>query len=173
MCTGLFTWFCRRRIDSTNVRAVAVSCSPRKPRSTTNPSWVRSCGYNALNKLATASYDPLGSGSQTQIGAYQFSYDGESRMASSTLNQGATQYSYDGEGRRDGQDPRPGGEGEQSAARGTLCSLPARLRVFYVSTGGTALHRSRTADGRRKHRNVNSTVTMEIIETFDWNCGGA
>jgi YD repeat-containing protein len=40
------------------------------------------------------------SGNQTQIGGYQFAYDAENRLTSSTINGGTSTYAYDGDGRR-------------------------------------------------------------------------
>ena len=48
--------------------------------------------------LQSAAYD--GAGNQTQIGGYASTYDGEGRLATSTLNSVRTTQSYDGEGRR-------------------------------------------------------------------------
>ena len=42
----------------------------------------------------------LWTANQTAIGAYGFTYDGESRMATGTISGAATTYSYDGDGRR-------------------------------------------------------------------------
>ena len=39
-------------------------------------------------------------GNVTAEGGYQFTYDGENRLATSTINGAQTTYSYDGEGRR-------------------------------------------------------------------------
>jgi RHS repeat-associated protein len=39
-------------------------------------------------------------GNQTAIGAYRYTYDGENRVVSSTVNAVTTTYAYDGEGRR-------------------------------------------------------------------------
>jgi RHS repeat-associated protein len=61
-----------------------------------------SSNYDANNRLNIQ--DPVydGAGNLTQIGssAFQFQYDAENRMTSSTYNQTTTQYVYDGFGRR-------------------------------------------------------------------------
>ena len=49
-------------------------------------------------QLQSAAYD--GAGNQMQIGGYASTYDGEGRLATSTLNGVQTTHSYDGEGRR-------------------------------------------------------------------------
>jgi len=57
--------------------------------------------FNAgTNRLTGASYDAAGN--LQAIGGYTFTYDGENRMASATLNVTAM-YEYDGEGRRVGK----------------------------------------------------------------------
>ena len=55
--------------------------------------------YNNQNQLTAQGAQHLDRGNQTSIGAYVFTYDGESRMATSQINSGTT-YSYDGDGRR-------------------------------------------------------------------------
>jgi RHS repeat-associated protein len=54
----------------------------------------------STNRLtgAGAGYDAAGN--QTAIGGYSFTYDGEDRLKTSTINSATTTYSYDGEGRR-------------------------------------------------------------------------
>jgi RHS repeat-associated protein len=54
----------------------------------------------STNRLtgAGAGYDFAGN--QTAIGGYSFTYDGEDRLKTSTINSATTTYSYDGEGRR-------------------------------------------------------------------------
>lgn len=55
--------------------------------------------YDSGNHM-TGSNAQYVSGNQTAIGGYQFQYDAENRLRSSTINSGTTTYAYDGNGRR-------------------------------------------------------------------------
>ena len=65
----------------------------------TTASW-----FNGKNQLVNAALpavpDPNGTGNLTTIGGYQMTYDGENRLATSTMSAVTTTYAYDGEGRR-------------------------------------------------------------------------
>jgi RHS repeat-associated protein len=61
---------------------------------------VGSSWFNAQNRLVGGGANYDNAGNQTAMGGYSFSYDGESRLKTSTINNYTTTYFYDGEGRR-------------------------------------------------------------------------
>ena len=61
---------------------------------------IASSGYNSQNQVGIQNAQYADRGNQTAIGGMTFTYDGESRMQTSTLNGATTTYVYDGEGHR-------------------------------------------------------------------------
>jgi len=61
---------------------------------------VGSSNFDANNRLQIQGSNYDLAGNQTVIGGYTFAYDGENRLAQSTLGGASASYSYDGEGRR-------------------------------------------------------------------------
>ncbi|MBZ5580367.1 MAG: hypothetical protein LAP40_27755 [Acidobacteriia bacterium] len=115
-------------------------------------------GYNDRNQLMMASAQYADRGNQTAIGVYTFAHDGESRMATGTVNGAATTYWYDGDGRRVQKQNASGTITYVYDATGNLAAeygvtVPAPCTTCYVSVDHLGSTRALTdAQGNVKER---------------------